>query len=859
MVEEEPGTAFATLPDPGQAVDLDELVEQLRLLKVWAGDPSYDAITARINSAWTEAGRPASELARRTTVADCFRSGRRRLNAELAVAVVQALHPDEGYVAQWRQALRVITGEAQASAQVRVQDKLPQDLAGFTGRSAELDRLRAALSAGGGAVVISAIEGMAGVGKTQLAVHAAHLLADEESFDQLLFVNLRGFHPDPAQPPADPAAVLDGFLRLLGMSGHEIPAALDARVTAYRDRLAATRALVVLDNAADEDQVRPLLPQTRGSVALVTSRRHLEGLDTAVHLPVDVFSPAEAVEFLKHAVAGVEVGQSPDAAARIAARCGYLPLALGLVAGYIRSVRGWTLTDHADRLDERHDDRRLETGVELALDVSYRQLPDEPRRLLRLASQHPGQEFDAYAVAALTGGDLETVEAQLEQLYRDHLLQLRSTGRYTFHDLVRAYATVRAADEEPRPVRRAALTRLFDYYLAAGIAAMDTLYPAAMSMEPWSIESQAQVPTMPTLEAALAWLDTERPTLTAVASYAAVEGWPTHTTNLSVVLFPYLQGYAADALIIHGHASQTSGLSGSLTDQGTVMTSLGTTTMQTGRYEVARENFQEALELFRQADYPGGESRVLISLGVLEKALGRYELAAELFRQGVPAAQRAGNTINEATALNGVAIVDDRLGRYESAVEHFERALALHQVAGNHTGQANVLSDLGLTEARLGRYASAEQRLHSAIDLARQIGNRVGEALALDNLGMVLVMAGRPEQALESFRMALVINRDMGERDGEAWNLNGLGEASHLLGNTEEAAAHHTAAYELAVELGSPEHRARAHAGFGQIHHTQGDSVRALEHYRQAIDLYAELGLPEADQIRERAAAVEQA
>jgi tetratricopeptide (TPR) repeat protein len=855
MVEQEPGTAFTTLPDPGQAVDLDELVEQLRLLKVWAGDPSYDAITARINSAWTEAGRPDSELARRTTVADCFRSGRRRLNAELALAVVQALHPDEGYVAHWRQALRVITGETHAAAQVRVQDKLPHDVAGFTGRSGELDRLRAALSAGGGAVVITAIEGMAGVGKTQLAIHAAHLLADD--FDQVLFVNLRGFHPDPAQPPADPAAVLDGFLRLLGMSGHEIPSALDARVAAYRDRLAATHALVVLDNAADEDQIRPLLPQTKGSLALVTSRRRLEGLQTAVHLPVDVFSPVEAVEFLHRAVAGVEVGQDPEAAARIAARCGCLPLALGLVAGYIRSVRGWTLTDHADRLDERHADRRLETGVELALDVSYRQLPGELRRLLRFASQHPGQDFDVYAVAALTGSDLETVEAQLEQLQRDHLLQLRSTGRYAFHDLVRAYATVRAADEEPRPVRRAALTRLFDYYLAAAIAAMEVLYPVGMSLEPWYVESQAPVPAMPTVEAALAWLDTERPTLTAISSYAATEGWPTHTTNLSIVLFRYLQRYAADALIIHGHASRTS-LSASPSDQGSVLTSLGTTHLQAGRYEVARENFQEALELLRQADDPGGESRVLITLGVLEKALGRYELAAELFSQAVPAAQRAGNTVSEATALNGVAIVDDRLGRYESAVEHFERALALHQDAGNNTGQANVLSDLGLTEARLGRYESAEQRLHSAIDLSREIDNRIGEALALDNLGMVLVMAGRPEQASEFYRLALVINRELGQRDGEAWNLNGLGEASHLLGNTEEAAAHHTAAYELAVELGAPEQQARAHAGFGQIHQTQGDSALALEHYRQAIDIYTNLGLPEAHQIQARATAVEQ-
>src|SRR5438552_1590220 len=205
--------AFGVLPDPGRASTLDGLVEELRLLKVWAGDPSYAMIKERINAAWKTAGRPGSEWAKKPTVAACFTPGRRRLNTDLVLAVVAALHPDVGYVAQWRQALRVIGGETQAAAQVRVQDRLPPDLAGFTGRTAELDRLWQVLQHGsvnGGAVVISAIAGMAGIGKTQLAVHAGHLLAREQAIDRVLFVNLRGFHPDPAQPPADPAAVLDG-------------------------------------------------------------------------------------------------------------------------------------------------------------------------------------------------------------------------------------------------------------------------------------------------------------------------------------------------------------------------------------------------------------------------------------------------------------------------------------------------------------------------------------------------------------------------------------------------------------------------------------------------------------------------
>jgi hypothetical protein len=254
------------------------------------------------------------------------------LNTDLVIAVVQALNTDVGYVSQWRQALRVIGGETQAASQVRVQDTLPQDLATFTGRTRELDQLRQALhrpQQDGETAVISAIVGMAGVGKTQLAIHAAHTLVRENAFDRVLFVNLRGFHPDPTQPPADPAAVLDGFLRLLGVSGQQIPHDLHTRTAAYRDRLAGTHTLVVLDNAADVQQVRPLLPATPGCLTLVTSRRHLTGLQTTIHLAVDVFTPEEAMEFLSFAAPEIAVGADPHAAARIAERCGHLPLALG--------------------------------------------------------------------------------------------------------------------------------------------------------------------------------------------------------------------------------------------------------------------------------------------------------------------------------------------------------------------------------------------------------------------------------------------------------------------------------------------------------------------------------------------------
>jgi hypothetical protein len=441
----EPGGQLSDPPDPGSARDLDELVGCLRALKLWAGDTSYETITRRVNATWQAAGRPADELARRGTVVDCFKTGRRRINTDLVVAVVRALHDDAGYLTQWQQALRVILAESTAAAQVRVLDRLPADITFFTGRDAEVARLRRLDAGGSGAVCVLA--GMAGVGKSQLAIHAGRLLAAEGRFDTTLFVNLRGFHPDPGQPPAEPAAVLDGFLRLLGVSGQQIPHGPAARAALFRERLAGRRALVVLDNAADEEQVRPLVPGGAGSLTLVTSRRRLDGLGP-VHLDVAPFTPDEAEQLLVRSVPGAALGADTSAYRRVALRCGHLPLALGVVAGQMVARPGWTVTDHADRLDERHRHRRLDSGVELALHLSYQHLPGQRQALLRHIATHPGPDLDAHAAAALLDTDLDTAAAHLRGLVGEHLVQQPLTGRYVLHDLVRAYAADRAHDED---------------------------------------------------------------------------------------------------------------------------------------------------------------------------------------------------------------------------------------------------------------------------------------------------------------------------------------------------------------------------------------------------------------------------
>ncbi|SNY25254.1 tetratricopeptide repeat protein [Paractinoplanes atraurantiacus] len=765
------------LPDPGPARTLDELVGCLRALKLYAGDPSYETITRRVSAQWQAAGRPAGELARRGTVVDCFKTGRRRINGELMLAVVRALHDETGYLAHWRQALRVILAETAAAAQVRVLDRLPDDIATFTGRDAETAALRRL--AGRPGPVVCVLAGMAGVGKSQLAIHAGRLLAADAAFDPILFVNLRGFHPDAGQPPAEPAAVLDGFLRVLGVSGHKIPHGLAARTALFRERLAGRRALVILDNAAGEDQVRPLLADAPGGLTLITSRRRLDGLDPKVHLDVELFSAHEAEQLLARSVPGVELGADDAAYGRVALRCGHLPLALSVVAGQMAARAGWTVTDHADRLDERHRHRRLDGGVELALHVSYRHLSERRRTLLRRMAAHPGPDLDVYAAAALLGTDPGTAAAHLRQLAGDNLAQQPVDGRYVLHDLVRAYAAERAQDEDRPADRRDALTRLFDHYVHGAAAAMDALYPAERHRRPELPPRPSAGPPLNEPRAALHWLDAERATLVAVCLQAARDGWPQHAVWLAGLLYSYLDngGHPADAFAVHTEAQHAARLLGDGIAEATALTNLGVVCWQLGRHPEAVGHLSRALALFQQFGDARGEARTLGNLGVVHSTTGQCEISATYQWQ---------------------------------ALDRFVRL-------GDRVGEANTLTNLGSVHVRLGRPAPAVEQNGRALRIFRELEHRGGEATALNNLGDAHTLLGTFADAVGHYEQALTIFQDLGERYGRTCVLNGLGQALAGLGRRSDAVARHEEALALATEIDKPEEQARARAALARL------------------------------------------
>lgn len=445
--------------DPRKARTMDEFIAELRLLKAWAGNPSITEITRRVHRDWQRAGRPRGEWPARSTVGNCFQVGRRRPNSDLLLAVVQALvGADEAVLSVWRQSLRAVLGEAEAAARVSAYDRLPAGLSVFVGRT-DLAARAEVLLACDRDVTTLALEGMPGVGKTSLALHIAHqLLAKQRTGAPVLFAHLRGSAPQ--GPPADPAAVLEIFLRLLGATGDRIPYDLDARAALYRQLLAGTGALIVLDDAADAEQLRPLLPGTRGCRTVITSRHALSGLGDTARLAVRPLDPDDSVELLRATAGADRIIPDSTAVHEIAGLLGHLPLALSVIGRHMRDHPAWALGDY---YREPLITLALEDGVRTALSASDANLPTGARQLLRLLALQPLQETDAATAAALLGEPPAAAEHHLAALTAAHLIERTAPGRFRLHPLVHAYAEERICIDEPATRIRQALGRLLEH------------------------------------------------------------------------------------------------------------------------------------------------------------------------------------------------------------------------------------------------------------------------------------------------------------------------------------------------------------------------------------------------------------
>jgi tetratricopeptide (TPR) repeat protein/transcriptional regulator with XRE-family HTH domain len=752
----------------------------------------------------------------------------------------------------------------QECSRPEVPRQLPGPVRHFVGRSAEMQALTRLLERDGAAAprtaAITAIAGTAGLGKTALAVHWSHQAADQFP-DGQLYVNLRGYDTD---QPLDSGTALAGFLRSLGVAEHDIPAETTQRAARYRSILAGRQVLVLLDNASDAEQVRPLLPGSPSCAALVTSRDALAGLvalDGAERLELDLLDRAEAVGLLQ-ALIGERAQADPRATAELAERCARLPLALRVAAERAAASAWVPLAELADELADQQ--RRLDlldtagdprTAVRTIFSWSLRHLDDGAARAFRLLGLHPGVDFDIYALAALIGGTAAHGRRLMDRLAHAYLIQPVGLGRYGMHDLLRSYAAEQAAELYSAAEQRAAATGLFNHYLGAATAVADIMYPADPD-RPQASSVTYCGPKITSCSAAWEWLDAERANLLAIAAHAVAHGRPAHTIRLAATAFRYTAvGHYGDAVAMHSLACRAAAQTGMQAAEGSARIRLAEALAAQGHLRRAGGQLKQASRLCREAGDRVGEARALINLGAVAYCQGHYEQAVSYEHQALDLCCQTGDWAGEARAMMNLSAVDLRQARHLQAAEKLRKSMALYSSAGIQAGVAHVLSALGDLEMRQGHLEAATDYLGQSLALCRETADRLCEARTLTRLGLALSRQGRHECATSHLRQALVLHAQADNRGGQAETLNGLGEALIAAGQTDEASAHHSEAMVLAGQLGDKYEQARAHHGLASGYQACGDNQRASHHWRRAFACYTEIGAPEAAEVRTKMAA----
>jgi tetratricopeptide (TPR) repeat protein/transcriptional regulator with XRE-family HTH domain len=657
--------------------------------------------------------------------------------------------------------------------------QLPAAVAGFTGRAAELAALtrildEARADGAAGAVVVSVIGGTAGVGKTALALHWAHQVADRFG-DGQLYVNLRGYHP--AQPVAA-AQAIRGLLDALGVPAERIPPGSEAQAGLYRSLLADRRMLIVLDNARDEQQIRPLLPASPASLVLVTSRSQLSGLaaaDGARLLTLDVLSRAEAVQLLTARLGTARVAGEPAAVDRIASLCACLPLALAIAAAraaarprFPLAALAAELADTADRLDTL-DGGDPASSVRAVFSWSTRQLSGEAARMFRLLGLHPGRDISVPAAASLAAVGEPQARRLLRELARAHLITEHVPGRYALHDLLRAYAGEQARHTDNQEERDAAIGRVLDHYLHTAARAAHLLNPVKEPVvlappRPGAVAGQPADSRQ-----AVAWFEQEHQVLLAATALAAASGFDSHAWQLPWAMTSFLgvSGYRHELAAILGTALAAATRLGDTAGRALSGRFLATACRDLGDHDQALGHYASSLALYQRLGDRLGEARIQQGLGVLAGRQGRYADAIGHAEQALHLFQAIGDKASQANALNNVGWYHALLGDYRQARVFCRQALTLCAEAGQRRLEGDAWDSLGYAEHHLGNLAEAAACYQRALGIFREAGHRVSEADTLAHLGATRHAAGEPARAREAWQQALAILDDMQHPDAE--------------------------------------------------------------------------------------------
>lgn len=656
--------------------------------------------------------------------------------------------------------------------------QLPHSMPGFSGRQAQIDQLNELLSSdgpdAGGTIVVTAIAGTAGVGKTALAVHWAHQIRDRFP-DGQLYVNLRGF--DPAGSAMEPAEAIRGFLDAFAVPPDRIPPDLDAQAALYRTVLAERRVLIVLDNARDSSQVRPLLPGTPLSLVVVTSRNQLLSLvatDGAQPIVVDLLSPGEARRLLVRRIRRQRIAAEPAAVDQIVDSCAGLPLALSIVSARASANVRLPLADLAEELREARgglyalDGGDTRTNIRVVFSWSYNALSPPAARLFRLLGLHAGPDIGLSGTASLIGVPPSQARALLTELTRAHLLTFRGHGRFTFHDLLRAYASELAEAHDSAEDRRAAVHRVLDHYLC-------TAYRADELLRPSRDDVIALAPPSPLVIAedlrdhreALKWFTSEYQVLLAALRQAANDGFDVHTWQLAWALTSFFRrsGRWHEAAAFQETALEAANRLRDPYAQAKSHGCLAYTSTCLRRYDDARAHLRHALKFYQNLGDQPGQAHAYWSLAWVFDQQGSYQEALSHAQQAFELFRAAGHRTGQARALNAVGWFHIQLDGHEMGLMHCQRALDLEREIGDQFGLAETLSSIASAHQHLGRYQEAVAHYQQALQLFREFGARNAEAKALAYLGDAHLAGGHPAAAIEAWHRALAILSELGHPD----------------------------------------------------------------------------------------------
>ncbi|MGI5524290.1 BTAD domain-containing putative transcriptional regulator [Micromonospora sp. CA-259024] len=810
----------------GQAAELiEELAESVDQ------HPLRERLRGQLMLALSSVGRQADALA-------VYREGRRIYADELGIepgVELQELHQ------------RVLAGdlalagrETRAIVPVR---SLPRAIGDFTGRQDTLARLVKEIEEDG---QIQLIDGMAGSGKTTLAVHVATALADRYP-DAQLFVDLHG-HSE--RTPLTTATAVTALLRQLGVPAERVPVNPDDRLALWRTELAGRRALVVLDNAATADQVAPLLPNGSHCLVLITSRRRLVGVDEGRPSSLPVLDADEAIELLGRVAGAERIADEPEAAAEVARRCGYLPLAIRLAGARLAHRPQWRVADLAERLVAGAGPlAELAAGqrsVGQAFALSYAQVTPSAQRLFRLIGLYPGGRFDSRVAAALAELPMTETQDLLDELVDAHLVEEVQPGRYRLHDLLREYARLLLAPPQRQVERRAALERLLDHHLSVTLAIARTIEAAGSRRNiPASTPGRPDLVAAPVAEGR-AWFEENLAGLTALVRLAEEEDFPAQCWQLARACWRlnFDGGHLDELIETHTIGLRVAERLGDEAAIAVMLNYLSSAYFRLARFPEAIRSMEVALDLRRRLGLRGDVLSTLWNLGISYAANGDFRQSKAMFDEAVDMVDGLGDAHELTNLQNNLCFALIGWGRYDEALRTARQHLLLARQTRDMRQTVNAIGHLGMIRHRMGDLGPARRILRLALHLKRKEGNRFGEGEVLNELGVIERVDGRPERAAALHRDALVAMIEVGDRIGQCASRNLLAQAILEQGDVASALDLHRRVLHDATRLGARYEQARALEGVARCVRAS-DPAAARTHLTRALSLFRQVESPD--------------